>query len=427
MDKMEESQPHLQIFNNIWKNAPRKQSGFACFASLPTELRQQIWLCSLQRERMIRVAMRPSTRDQATTFILRSTDTPYVAVVEGHQTLSKLLRVNREARQAALRFYRVHFPCMLRDEHTGKKQEKATFYFNPEYDFLQIAPSFSKFEDMVDIFYHLKHTYDPRRVGVLNLAIRSTDPPDITNIRFLTPAYFSTYYRDSFLETMAQLREVFFIQNVAEGRHILGTWSGMPSNDFILNRSMPIATCTPTFDRLHRDPRPVAGDLKQTYVKKSPVGWFRFWQHHLDKWDISPTQIKYHYALSFTPEPFTHVPCQFAIYDTEQAKEWLQTEEYEWTGKWRVDDDDDDDESFWGIRTTSNGRTYKYPVGALHERYRHEDLEKAVKPAFGFWLFPVCPDKSGRLPSSYGDSHPSLEELVDLSGIWPGIGLMELP
>lgn len=44
---------------------------------------------------------RPQTRE----------DERYGAVVEGYQTLSKLFRVSRESRDAALAFYRVHLPC----------------------------------------------------------------------------------------------------------------------------------------------------------------------------------------------------------------------------------------------------------------------------------------------------------------------------
>lgn len=423
--------PHLQIFNNIWKNT-RKESTFTCFGLLPTELRLQIWQCSLQRERMINVHFLRSpeaVRDHGP-WKVRGKDISYNVIVDGHQALSKLLLVNQEARQVALGFYRVHFPCRLRDEH-AHKEEEGTFYFNPEYDFLQIPSSFSTRQDPVDFFYHLKYTYDPRQVGVLNLAIWSTSSPRIHPISHLTSADFTAYYRESLLETIAQLREVFFVQNVIKGRQILGTRSGMPSNDFLLNRSMPVATATTVFDRLAQDPRPVAGDLKHVYVRRSPVEWFGFWQLVLDHWGISPTHIKYHYILSFRPEPFAHFPQQSTIYDTKKASEWLQKEDYEWTGKWRVDEYDpsnDDGSNIMAMRTTSDGRAYNYPVGALHERYRHEDLENAVKPAFGFWLFPVCPDESGRMPSSFGDPHPSgKDDLLDLSGFWPGIGLMDLP
>lgn len=426
MNKMEESKSHLQIFNNIW-NSPRKESGFTCFPLLPTELRLKIWRCSLQRERIIRVHFfhARASADYYAPFNLHGRDMQYFVAVEGRRALSKLLLVNQEARQTALRFYRVHFPCTLQDDRTGKMQEKATFCFNPEYDFLQIQPRFCGEEKLFDFFYHLKITYDPRRVGLLNLAIEGADTLQTTGLYSLNPADVRAELRESFLETIAHLREVFFVQNVIEGRQVLGSWSRIPLDDFLLNRSMPIATSMPTFNRLHRDPRPVSDDLKQTYIGPGPLNLFGFWQQLLDKWDVSPTQIKYQYVLSFLPIASNRL----CIHDKESAKNWLQKEEYEWTGQWRVDnyDSDNDEEGFWGIRTTSDGRPYKYPVGALHERYRHEDLEKAVKPAFGFWLFPVFPDEFGKMPSFYGDLHPSSEGLWDLSRTWPGIGLTDLP
>lgn len=102
----------------------------------------KIWRHSLQRERIIKISFeqKSPTEDipkfDGKTVRLR-------AIVNGCQVLSKLLRVSHESRHEALSFYRVHIPCKLGGGPTGKEEETArsgTFYFNPNYDFLQIQP-----------------------------------------------------------------------------------------------------------------------------------------------------------------------------------------------------------------------------------------------------------------------------------------------
>lgn len=106
-------------------------------------------------------------------------------------------------------------------------------------------------------------------------------------------------------------------------------------------------------------------------------------------------RTKYQFILTFTP-PFG----QFPIYDHESAKGRVQKEDDEWTGRWKVDDNVD---GTWATRKiSSDSSTCRYPIGALYGKYKNEDLEKAVKPVFGFWMFPVSVDDdvSGKLPSS---------------------------
>jgi hypothetical protein len=101
---MSQLQPHLQIFTPPTTHGD--ESYFHRFPELPIELRQKIWRHSLQRERLIRIRLVPEPNAKSTIGNER-----YTATVNGHQVLSKLLRVNREPREAALGFYRVHIPC----------------------------------------------------------------------------------------------------------------------------------------------------------------------------------------------------------------------------------------------------------------------------------------------------------------------------
>lgn len=52
----------------------------------------------------------------------------------------------------------------------------------------------------------------------------------------------------------------------------------------------------------------------------------------------------------------------------------VQKEDDEWTGSWRVRDSIDP--GVWATRNTSDGSTYKHPIGALYGKYKDEDLKK---------------------------------------------------
>ncbi|PWY91591.1 hypothetical protein BO94DRAFT_397592 [Aspergillus sclerotioniger CBS 115572] len=96
------SQSHFEIFN-LAHSARDSQPTFPDFLCLPIELRPNL----------IRVHL--STRTEGSSIQeARTIKERYCATVNGHQVLSKLWQVNREARKVALRFYRIHLPCMLR-------------------------------------------------------------------------------------------------------------------------------------------------------------------------------------------------------------------------------------------------------------------------------------------------------------------------
>lgn len=88
---------------------------------------------------------------------------------------------------------------------------------------------------------------------------------------------------------------------------------------------------------------------------------------------------------------------------------------------------DDDVDDIWATRKISDGSTCKHPIGASHGKYKYEDLEKAVKPAFGFWMFPVAVDAFGKVPSSDDELDQIFtKQILDMSKHWPGLGLMSL-
>lgn len=418
------AQPHLQIFNSIQSKNNNKDSQFLYFQLLPVELRLKIWRHSLQRERIIKVSFveqKPLTTDAAPKF--DGTTVRHCAIVDGRQVLSKLLRVNHESRQETLMFYRVHFPCILRRSSTNKEELEETarldtFYFNPEYDFLQIQTGFRAEQSLMDFLYHLKNTYDPHHIGLLNFAIGGINALKATDLCSINPLDVDAELRESFIQTLTQLQEVFFVEKVAAGRQILGYLSGLPCSKVIFNRSMPISTTTPTFDRLSRDPRPIAGDLEHAYIGEGPLRMLCIWQQLLRRWDISPTRTSYQFLLSFNP-PFD----PFEVHDLQSANKWVQKEDYEWTGKWQIDDSVD---GIWATHKLKDGSICKHPITALYGKNINEDLEKAVKPAFGFWMFPIA-DAFGDVPSTNDElDRVSSKQFVNVSKIWPRLGLMSL-
>lgn len=349
----------------------------------------------------------------------------YYAAVDGYQLISKLMRVNGESRQAALDFYRVHHPCMFSMDAEVASWKPGIFYFNPEYDFLLLGEDWSLWpakDTLINFLYHLKTVYDPLRIGLLNLAVGTNSLIGID----LSPTEASavpSHILSSFIETITQLQEVFFYCTPRGGRQILGWLSGGITPDTILNRSFPIMARAPTFDRIRRDPRPVNEDLKQvfvgTYDQRRTI---RLWHQSLKEWGITAPQIKYHFYLAF--DPFGAARAITPISNRHSANEWLKREDNEWNGVREFDD-----AAVTTSKTTNHFKHIKTPVGAEHENYKNEDLEKAVKPAFGFWLFPVAalsPLKEEGVPQNEGYI-PKLEALLDMTEYWPELALSSLP
>ncbi|MCJ1284381.1 hypothetical protein MMC26_003712 [Xylographa opegraphella] len=205
-----------------------------------------------------------------------------------------------------------------------------TLDFNPEYDFLHISPEIPVKDTLVDFLYHLKVICDPRHVGLLNLAVELNDL-NANDLDMLKSSDLESRIRTVFVETLAQLHEVFLICTERAGRQILGFQSEILTAETIFNRSLPIMAMTPGFERLHHDPRPITHDLQQVTF------------HHLI--------IEYRFYLAFTT-----ISRANQIYDLFP---FFEKQNMKWT------------------------------VGAASEKYKNGDLDKAVKRAFGFWLFPV--------------------------------------
>ena len=430
------SQPHLQIFTSS-RTTHDEESNFPLFPLLPQEIRLKIWRHSLQRQRIIKLHLKGRT-EQTVTQAAESTGSAskserYCAVVDGYQVLSKLLRVNSESREAALEFYRVRLPCRFTGRATREGTTRSeTLHFNPEYDFLHISPESPVSDTLVDFIYHLKTTHDPHHVGLLNLAVGLNDL-NANDLDKLETSDLDSRVRTAFVETLTQLHEVFFVSTPRAGRQILGYQSGIPTSETILNRSFPIMAMAPTFERLHRDPRPIAQDLRQVFAGTfDPRHMLHLWRQLLKKWGVSPPQIEYRFYLAFRP-----ISQEDQIYDRWSAERWLQKEDDAWRnpsegGSAESSQDQDQemvDKPFSSFSSFFERKNIKWPVGASSEKFQNEDLEKAVKPAIGFWLFPV--DALGALPeeglSEDEGFQPRPKWILDMTEHWPELALLSLP
>jgi hypothetical protein len=428
--------PHLQIFNDAIDQATQSNtSTFPLFPLLPKELRLKIWHHSLQRQRFIKVLLLPekmfnTTQPEGTEAVISTSKSErYRAYAEGYQVLSKLLRVNCEAREAALEFYRVRLPCLLKkglETSHGVPYEAipGTLYINPEYDFLYITPQVSAEDTLLDFFYHMKTTYDPHHIGLLNLALdfNSLNAGDLSQLELLS---LDPKVRKAFVETLTQLQEVFFVSEQKAGRTI-DKQSGFVTPEPFFNRSLPILGTAPSFERLHCDPRPISKDLQHVFVGFLDERLvLHLWQQLLKKFGVVPSQITYRYCLFFSPGGKGQ-----RVYDHLSAERWLQWEDDLWTGALaekalEKSQGGENQESFfsWAFGGIWKEKKKTIPVsliGGRSEKYKNEDLTKAVRPAIGFWLFPVK-------VLDFEEVRQGPHHLFDMSGHWPELALSSLP
>ncbi|OTB09213.1 hypothetical protein M426DRAFT_316507 [Hypoxylon sp. CI-4A] len=313
---------------------------FDLFPRLPTELRLKIWHHALERRRIIKVDLwdRGSVeafagQQAGSTNSLRDPNTlkdqHYNVVVGGYQTFSKLFRVSRESRDAAMGFYRVHLPCWLTNGATKSIILKpGTLFFNPEYDILHID---TNEDEVVDFLHYLKTAHDPRHVGLRNLAI---SPEGI--FHDISPPDLNPLFRASFVDILWQLHEVYFVHLQAINRY-RSTRLKDADQRF---RSSPIAPMALQFDRVEPDPRPIGEDFK-LFNNLDPSGPVHEWHTFFDD-----------YFGGRLPQAEYRVLCAYAVnitqvYTRQDAEEFLQ----------------------WEIKSS-----------------RAPDR---VPTAFGFWLFPL--------------------------------------
>lgn len=320
----------IAVLNSTMKATPQDRI-FHLFPSLPKELRLDIWEEAVPRERLIRVylSLLKGSEDKLPPRYLEKnhlgnpiSGPRYKAVAEGHQINSKFLCVNKEAREVALAFYRVHMPFSLRAPGTNRAEESTMLYLNPEHDVLHIEADAPVKETLIDFFWDMK-AYDPKGVGLSKIAIdlEGLCAHDLQYLR--TSDLLLIRQRNILVETLSQLREVWFVyvesgrsrpalQNGQGTRHVPGPDSHTGRGRSCINNGLttnpgivPIAGNISTFERVGSDPRKAAEtELSRLYMGRiDPRELVWRWKRLLRNWAIrhQPEQVKYRLLVGQRP------------------------------------------------------------------------------------------------------------------------------
>ncbi|KAI0204780.1 hypothetical protein F4808DRAFT_456525 [Astrocystis sublimbata] len=410
---------NLQIFDPTPPLSDPGLSSFPLFAQLPPELRQMIWRHSLQQTRMLTLLLR--SHYLMDLFLSHKVESPLPSVSQGGpcavvigsscRVLSKLLRVSSEARETALLFYRVHIPCRMvrKDDKHLIGSEEGMLYINPEFDFVRLKSEGSKDDAMLmtpSFIHYVKVVMDPRRVGILNLAI---DRNQLNILSSTTSRDIDPHVRKSVTDTLRNLRRVFLLHIERLGRTIPSTQRMHKPPGHSINRSYPLMAASSSFQCIPRDPRAVDLDLKLVYMGRPARKMLEMWQNALANWEVSAAPGN---PGTTTPTDIRHlVACQpmnsgYRARDRKSAQALLKAEDQRHADNGYPDWYSSTDA--WGPANTAG--------------LRNEQLEEYtnVRPAFGFWLFPV-----EAVSSDESDWREEFN-LVDFTHHWPQLCLWDL-
>lgn len=418
---------HLDLFTG--REALRDEAAsFSRFPSLPSEIRLLVWEQFLSRPRIVRARLKydgdwqrgasgsPAAEEEGN----RTSTAPYYLRLNRRYPPSVLMRVSSEAREAALRFYRLPLRRGLVPGRAGPP-----VMINPEHDFLHISFNLGDDGDRVEqsavqylpnLLLDLK-AWDPQRVGLLNLAVDERaleemqrlhdddlgEPPE-------GPA------RDALVSTLSQLREVFWVclSSSQGARAVMGAFSGIPGEDkWRFNRSYPIKPTWAVggFERLRADPRQIGEDLRRVYAgQRDARGAARRWAEIMDKWGAEPaekrkeTECRY---LLASVRPFY----EESIKGRETARQWLEWEDEHWNT---------------GLAQLSDGDFSHDASGTAVPVDKTEPPQQTPQSAVGFWL--LSEDALGPIPQGgeQGGERLVSRRMVDLREHWPALCVADL-
>ncbi|KAF5692255.1 acyl oxidase [Fusarium denticulatum] len=171
-----------------------------------------------------------------------------------------------------------------------------------------------------------------------------------------------------FKEIISGPDEVWLVYIQASIRGMIGGENEWPTiRKTFFEKSFPIHATPHGFDRIGLDPRPVEDDLSHLHVR-NPKRLYDSWLQVLERIGVRPREERYRILLAFYPRR--------TICNLRDAKDWLQSEDSGWKTK---------PES----TLSSQGPEIEEVTASETPESRAEDISKAVRPAFGFWLFPV--------------------------------------
>ncbi|KAI0411318.1 hypothetical protein F5X98DRAFT_357426 [Xylaria grammica] len=394
--------PYLEIFSSL---SPSSIPSFTLFPALPPELRDEVWRLALEQYQQV-IKIRLRDRYLMDALLARRGDArpesrqdeSYGAVVEGHQTLSKVFHVCRRSRDVAMAFYRVRLPCwfvtgLIADE----AMKPGILYVNPEVDFLYIVrneyTNGGNANQAIHFLNDFKTVHDPHHTGLLNLAVDFNGLSSTGGGPWgVDLASLDRSLNSSLTETLKQLRQVFFVQLQVSGRYVLGYATDQPSSHNHVNRAVPTMPIALSFCRLHPDPRPIMASLSKVYLESNPGQMAHRWRRLLANYlgDGVQSETEYRVLLACTS-------MYEEIFNYKDAQQWLEKENSAWSA-----------------------------VMGNDERSMRLLEADTTQTAFGFWLFPL--DAFGPLPRSPHDVFANTPPtFMDLTLARPDLAVVELP
>ncbi|ORY02676.1 hypothetical protein BCR34DRAFT_591847 [Clohesyomyces aquaticus] len=398
---------HLQIINPSFRND--EHDTFHHFPRLPPELRLRIWELSVQKHRLLEAQITSKFHDTKnppySTLDELFSDRKYIILVRGIQLHSKLLRVSRESRKEALRFYRVHIPCYLHKARSVRGYKRSILYFNPEYDYMHVILNGSTSHDFIDLIHDLK-SQDPRGVGFINVALGGSSDTHRIALSYLSmTSTFNSPARATFIDFLTSLKNILWMAQSPAGRIMQGRYIHPRCPTYAFNHSMPVKASSPSFSLLEKDSRPISSDLKHILTHSPDPREIRaVWRDILKNWGVR-REMPVRERVLFAFDPFSYEGED--IYDFKSAEKFLEEEQEEWVENQRFAHE------FEPANAITTESAKPLPT----------EGEAAVRPAIGFWLFPA--EALGETENGNGQS-PSGKRVFDMTGHWPEIALAHL-
>ncbi|KLO94930.1 uncharacterized protein LW93_3623 [Fusarium fujikuroi] len=365
------SNDEVQILNP----AMLSTSSFPQFNKFRPEVRDKIWIQSLNHERILKIYSEENRVE-----------------VRERIAMSKLFVTNRESRAAAKKFYRVHIPCTY--VHMTSTYD-GILYVNPELDIIHVS-QWSYFPELAHHIWRL----DPLHVGIVNLALQTYG----SCCRYYI--FSSSFETDCDLENVKaavqRLKRFIFVCHGVYDSETCQYRENRRRPDRAIASSpfVPVKPHVPVFQIMKQDPRAVGDfldgvDLDELLRLPAVVNdWFK----HLEEWGINNDPAVLYQIMMSYPD------CDPEIIVRENAC-------------WAHDVSDQPS----GLSTPNNTLTKSvqavyhrkdaiaFAENEMEERKRIldeiledeselddediEDIEKIfrqdVAPAFGFWLFPL--------------------------------------
>lgn len=378
---------HLEILNGSLDgvNHSTQQDSFTNFSQLPNELRHKIWRISLQRERMVQVCVHPlppiSTEDHA--------KVRYGVAVRGYNVLSKLLRVNREARSEVLAFYRIHIPCYFSRGAIYKEinevcaaPRRNILFFNPEYDVLELLLRFTDSAAITEFLLNL-HETDPRHVGICKLAILIDPQPlarphSMEEVRLPSPDA-ATPRTLALRELLAGLNEVFLIHTHLPGQVLftvheqIRSFEGSSFEDIpvgLVDHTTPLHAHGPAFTRLPRDPRTIDENLWKAHISLGTMFWA--WRSFLVGLGVDASSLHARMSCLLTSFSFGDI-----VQGRAAAEAYVRKQEPWWR------------ENVPGVSNRFDNLRRLVGRVATRADTQPRDFPRTAGVVFGYWLFPL--------------------------------------